>query len=454
MRINWFSPLPPARTDIGHYTARILPALAREAEVVLWTDQEEWDAGLESYAEVRRFDADRIPWPEINRGDVSFYNIGNNAEFHLAIWRIGTLQPGIVILHDFCLQEFFAFYYRWLLGDHDGYLSQMERFYGETARQDAELWWNDQLDMPYLVERYPLTPLALANALGVVVHTEQALAFVREGSYSVAYAPLPYPATGSAATRSARSGQPPYRLVVFGYIHRNRRLEALLEALASMPEKHSFRLEIYGQLWDEAYVQRRIEELELGEIVAIRGFVPEPELDAALEAADLAVNLRFPSMGEASGSQLRIWNHALPTLVTRVGMYASLPDDTVAFVRPEHEVADIQAHLRAFLDDPPRYARMGENGRRRLEERHAPRTYARLIRDFAGEVACLRRRLVATRLAERAGFELGPWIDSTGSSEPFRRVAMEIQAVLVGAPPPRETVPPIPKLPGVREVGL
>lgn len=435
MRLNWFSPLLPARTAIAHYTARILPALARESEVILWTDQEEWDPVLESHATVRHYHPDRIPWPEINCGDVSFYNIGNNAQFHLAIWQVSTRHPGIVILHDFCLHELFAYYYREFTGDYDGYLDQMARFYGDVGRMDADLWWSGGLDMHHLAERYPLTPLALANALGVVVHTEQALEFVRQGNHSIAHASLPYPAASRSVSPESHewhpTHEPPYRLVVFGFIHRNRRLESLLQALASLPEKHLFRLDIYGQLWDEAYIQTQIETLELGETVAIHGFVPEPELDAALSSADLAVNLRYPTMGEASESQLRIWNHGLPALVTRVGMYASLPEDTVAFVRPENEIEDIQAHLRAFLGDPSRYARMGENGRRRLETHHAPTTYARLLHDFASHREFLRRRAVASQLAERAGRELSTWVSPVESSETFRRVAEEIRGLLV-----------------------
>ncbi len=94
-------------------------------------------------------------------------------------------------------------------------------------------------------------------------------------------------------------------------------------------------------------------------MVTLHGFVPAEDLEAALTSAHLAINLRFPTMGEASVSQLQIWDHALPSLVTRVGWYATLPQETVAFVRPEHEITDIQAHLHAFVDDPGRYAHMG-----------------------------------------------------------------------------------------------
>jgi hypothetical protein len=71
-------------------------------------------------------------------------------------------------------------------------------------------------------------------------------------------------------------------------------------------------------------------------------------------------------MGESSISQLQIWEHGLPSLVTAVGYYATLPEETVAFVRPSHELEDIQAHLRRFLADPAAFSRMGLAGRRYL----------------------------------------------------------------------------------------
>lgn len=39
LRINWFSPLPPAQSGIAHYAMQILPVLAARHDVVLWTDQ-------------------------------------------------------------------------------------------------------------------------------------------------------------------------------------------------------------------------------------------------------------------------------------------------------------------------------------------------------------------------------------------------------------------------------
>src|SRR5919202_1759769 len=155
MLLNWFSPLPPAKTDIAHYTARLLPALRKRAEIILWADQAEWDAGLESYAEVRRYQPEHMPWVELNHGDMSIYHIGNNRLFHGAVWQVNRRHPGVVVLHDLCLHNFFAGLYRDQWRDHDGYVRQMERHYCHVGRQDAEAFWGGQLTIEHMMERYP-----------------------------------------------------------------------------------------------------------------------------------------------------------------------------------------------------------------------------------------------------------------------------------------------------------
>src|SRR5262249_45365079 len=137
MKLNWFSPLPPAPTDIAHYTSRILPALSDVAEVTLWTTKRRWSRSLEEFAEVRRYDLNRPPWRELNRADMSFYNIGNNPRFHFSIWHMSGAHPGVVVLHDHSLHHFFDWVYREHYQSRKLYLSVMEELYGPSAVQDA-----------------------------------------------------------------------------------------------------------------------------------------------------------------------------------------------------------------------------------------------------------------------------------------------------------------------------
>ena len=430
MKLNWFSPLPPAKTDIAHYTKRVLPALSGLADVTLWTDQRDWDATLGKQVEVRSFRLERMPWAELNRADASFYQIGNNPLFHGSIWQVSRLHAGVIVLHDFSLHHFFDGLYRVKWRDLDSYLAVMEAYYGEEGRCDAAESFRDEArNIGYMAERYPLTRLAVENALGVVVHTRDSFdALSKNAQWPIVCAPLPFAAGTISSRRAAKQTGPPYLLIVFGYIGRNRRLEGLLQALGELPERTQFHLDIYGDILDgEEHLRSQLRTLDLKSHVTMHGFTAEAKLDQALSEAHLAINLRHPTMGEASGSQLRIWAHRLPSLVSKVGWYASIPADAVAFVRPDaNEVMDIQDHLRAFLADTSAFVAMGERGRRELEEQHSCEQYAKTIVEMARRSGDFRARAASLKLAERAGILLSEWLAPNAMAESGENVAREI----------------------------
>lgn len=411
MKLNWFSPLPPAETEIASYTRGLLPELSKRAEVVLWTDQREWDTDLEDYARVRSYEWDSIPWSEVNKADMTLYNLGNNPIFHEAIWQVSIRHPGIVILHDLFLHDLFFRLYTGTSAQPSAYVNVMESYYGEAGRSHAVRFLDYKDDPGGMSARYPLTSHGLLNSLGALVHSRGAYDFLAdEYPRPTAYTPLPhYSAFAQACTGDQRSNEPPYRLVAFGYLGKNRRLEEVLTALAEFPDREKFRLDIYGRLEERQSVLMQIQTLNLDELVAVHGFVPDAELDEVLSSAHLAVNLRYPSMGEASGAQLRIWAQGLPSLVTRTGWYATIPEDAVAFVTPDDEVKDIQAHLEAFLSDPARFAEMGKRGREILEE-HDPTKCADFILEFINSVITYRPVAAIYGLTERVKDELEAWM--------------------------------------------
>jgi glycosyltransferase involved in cell wall biosynthesis len=172
----------------------------------------------------------------------------------------------------------------------------------------------------------PFVEAFLEGALGAVCHSAAALETVRACSETpVLTLPLPFTSL-SPAPRAQRVWAPPWRLVIFGHMGSNRRLESLLTALASWARAPAFRLDVFGSLWDRRAVETQIARCGLVSRVTLHGFVPEPTLDEAIAGAHLAFNLRHPTMGEASGGILRSWAHATPALVTDAGWYADLPD--------------------------------------------------------------------------------------------------------------------------------
>ena len=435
-RLNLFSPLPPLRSDIGNHTLLVARALRELAEVTLWTPQSEPpEVGLD--VPVVCYDPARMDWPRLNRGDANVYNIGNNATYHRAIFDIARQAPGIIVLHDTRLQHFFARYSETPGADRAFYLDAMRRTHGPAAQADAERWLAGEQSLETLVDLYPMTSAAIENALAAVVHNPaEQLPLARQARVPVFHLPLAY-AAGEPPQRAAPNGT--LRLIVFGFLGTNRRLGPILDVIAAMPDQ-DVRLDIYGALDEPEPVDLQIATLGLVGRVFRHGYVPEPELQAALARADLAINLRFPTMGEASGSQLRIWSAGLPSVVTRIGWYAALPEDAVFFVEPDREAETLRGHIEALRRDPVRFRQAGQRGREIVEQGHAPELYARGLLEIVAQIGTLHARRGAIDLSRRAANLLLEMTDVGGIALCAEQVGAAV-ADLTGRPEP--TPPPL-----------
>lgn len=418
LRINWFSPLPPTRSEIARQTLTLLPELSRRADVVVWCNDAAVDASAEKHVKIQRYDVAHPPWREINAADVTFYQMGNDPRYHEDIWRISREHPGIVILHDLKLQHLFAglLLENKTLTRHE-YLEMVEAHHDGRGRLLAEAYLEGSISVDELAEQCPLTGAAIERALGVVVHSHAAQSAIAESSsVPVGYLPLYAATTGpedNAFLRERERNTDVYRIILFGYLGANRRLPAILQALARLPQRERFRLDIYGTMEGAEKIAELACRLHINDLVTLHGFASEEELSAALRRSHLAMNLRYPSMGEASASQLHLWQYALPSVVSRTAWYADLPEETVAFVRPEQEVADIEMHLARFLDEPERYRAIGRNGQQFVQQHCTAPAYAEGVIEMARRVPDFHSLWIARDLARHAGRTMRAWTPAT-----------------------------------------
>jgi glycosyltransferase involved in cell wall biosynthesis len=411
-RVHWVSPLPDAQTDIAHFTRRILPELAQACDLTIWTDAPRWDRTLYDFAPVRRLDPDRVTprnFAMAGRADgrpgqtpeAVFVNIGNAWPFHAGFLRMLQRIPSIVVLHDMAIQEMCFDAMERELFPRDVYEASMLRWHGATGLAAAQDVFEGRRDRADLSHEFPGFELALPHAVSVLTHTPVARDAVTEMTPLPVYLrDLPF-APSAKAPELMRSDVGPLRLVQFGYTGPNRRLNKMFEALAPLRGEIDFRLDIFGNVWDPRYLRRHAEELGLTHHVHLHGFVEEAELDDCLATAHLVFNLRYPTMGEASGSQLRIWNAAAPSVVTDLGWYADLPDGTVFKIDQDDEIPALQALIRHLAADPSIGRAVGAKGRAQLEACHTPTLYAQSVADIAQRFAGDAAATLKTRRLER-----------------------------------------------------
>ena len=390
VRVHWVSPLPPQETDIAQYTRRILPALAERAEVVLWTDTKGWDKSLERFAEVRLFDPSAAVPMDLRRKpsanacgviEAVFLHIGNSWVFHAGILHLARAVPGIVVIHDLAIQEFLRDLVHNELLDRDIYTNAMTEYHGEAGRLASEEILSGG-PTPEHLDQMPMFEITLPSASAALCHT--APGFERVAASKLVptfHAELPFAIDPDIRANRAPDG--PLRLVQFGHIGPNRRLGPILEALSQVAPDVDFEFDIFGKLWDHNHIVSKASALGILKNLRFRGFAPEHELDDAIRKAHLAFNLRYPTMGEASGSQLRIWNAAAPAAVTDIGWYASLPDDCAVKIPVENEIPALVEMLYRLNKDRESFAKIGALGRERLLEHHTPERYAEAIIECA-----------------------------------------------------------------------
>jgi len=308
VKVAYYSPLPPSRSGIADYSRLLLPALRERVDVVV--------------AERGK----RAP-----AADVALYHLGNEPDAH--DWIVDALRkrPGVVVMHEYVLHHLVAGVTIGR-GDGRGYLDAMERELGVAGRllglgvldNLLPLLWETQ------PERFPLAGVFLDRATGLITHSSYVAGRARSAGYAGRIWRVPHPVwpLGEIAAAPDVRGEP--LIGCFGFLNMNKRIPQLLQAFAAYrQERPGARLLLVGSAGERFDVDRRLERLGLTEGVERLDYVPEERLWSLMAACDVLVNLRYPTMGETSGSVIRALSLGKPLLVSDVGWFSELPDDAV-----------------------------------------------------------------------------------------------------------------------------
>lgn len=368
--INWFSPLPPALTDIGHYTFRIASALNTESSVWFYSDLVTDDFKNNfRFRYLKEYKKDIIGAKDFF--GINFYNIGNDVRFHGDIMSIAAIYSGFVVLHDTNIHH--SVYERFR-NDPEKYVALSRNLYGRVGEEIARsIVINNGSNINEFVDNMTFSELFFERTLGMVVHSNTSATQLESlGAPPVLVLPLPFE-SAYQVTKKGLDG--PLRFVMFGYLGSNRRLDAVLDALHIVKDEISFSLDIYGTLNGKEEVLKKIGEMDMADRITCHGFVSEKDLNYYIGNADLVFNLRYPSMGEASGSLLRGWFCAAPVVVSDHGWYSELPDNVVIKIKVDQEISDLCDVIKRIDIDKDAFREIGLNGWKHWRVNHRAEKY-------------------------------------------------------------------------------
>jgi glycosyltransferase involved in cell wall biosynthesis len=143
--------------------------------------------------------------------------------------------------------------------------------------------------------------------------------------------------------------------------------ETLLEAAAIVARRtREWSLLLVGDGPERPTIERKIERLELGDLVRLLGY--RDDVDRLLDEADLAI---LPSYTEGlPNAVLEAMAHGLPVVATEVGGTASLVETGAGILVPPRDPAALAEALWTMLCDPELRRRAGQEGRAVVEARY------------------------------------------------------------------------------------
>jgi glycosyltransferase involved in cell wall biosynthesis len=370
------SPFPPTRSGIADYSAELLPALREHVDVKPYTPKQ----------------AERA----LGAGhDVLLFQVGNDPLHAPSLEALRRRAvPSVLVLHDFSLHHLFAAAYL----DHgreEEYAAELARAHGERGRLLAQrslagpkipVWDLDAWS-------YPMSAGVVSDADAVLVHSRLVRGAVlrerpRTRVVEIPHHVVPAPRTERAEARR-RLGLPEGRAVVvsLGVVTPAKRVGKVLDALAAIPASERPYLYVGGAVGPEDELHRQARDLDLESDVAFAGYLPEETFWMAASAADFAVNLRHPTVGETSGAVCRLAGFGLPILVSDAGWFRELPDAFATKVPVGAGEVELLASEMRLLSQEPEVARARADAGRRWGEERRPAQVAARYAEVLSEVA-------------------------------------------------------------------
>jgi hypothetical protein len=150
-----------------------------------------------------------------------------------------------------------------------------------------------------------------------------------------------------------------------GFITPAKRPELLLEAVAKLLRRgHRVRAVLAGEDLTYGPLDHAIAKLGIADHVTVTGFLSEEDLDRWTSAVDICVSLRWPHVGETSGTLMRALASGRPVVIQDVGSWAEVPADAaMRFGDAPDEATALADALEALIEDPSLRERAGAGGK-------------------------------------------------------------------------------------------
>ena len=369
-RIALVTPWPPEQSGIADYNLRLATELGGcvDVDIVVARAAEEYPSPLERG--IRLISAQEFEHlAALRQHDRIVYCMGNS-RFHDHAYQLLRRRPGAVVFHDVQLTGFYGWYAGVERPEDPGraLAERVRRMYEnrlpwDLMRDGAPTWDQQQALGIYMTRELQ------SYAQGCFVHSRFAQDVLEldrapgDRSPTITVLPFGMPAARETPRNDTRTNP---LIVSLGYVHEVKGLATLISAFALLAERvPSAELIIAGptDAAESARWRSYANEHAPNARVEIPGHVSTERYSELLQIADLAVQLRLASNGEASAAVADCLSSGLPTIVTDLGWTGELPEAAAEKVPVGVEPDALRDRMLTLLTDQGKRTAMSEAAR-------------------------------------------------------------------------------------------
>jgi glycosyltransferase involved in cell wall biosynthesis len=380
-----FSPIPPEQNGIADYTYHLVSALRREMPCTVYANQP--DGMLPKDVPIRE---PLQAFRHLRQGQPILHQIGNNPG-HIFVLQALRQWGGVTTLHDQNLHYLYE-----VSGASQPMMANNLRATSEKMGAIfAQQWFEEQIKTVANYALFDMLAEVLTLSSAVIVHSRFARNRIRlvygedfaSQVHVIPHLALPIIATGGKGYTNDVLGIPHAipLIVTAGFATSAKRFDWLVAALDKIADLGiSF-------FWLHAGKERP-EEYDLSGLLdahpkvkarsRITGYLTETELNECIAACDILINLRFPSVGESSGTLARAMAAGRCCVVNATAAYADLPSDTVMHIPVNDAVRALVDGLSALLSNVDLRMSFGSKARALAQSEWAPEAVARAYADL------------------------------------------------------------------------
>ena len=300
--------MPPTKSGIADYSAVLVEHLNEIASVDVFT------------ARPAVFDPSSY--------DALLYQLGNNPH-HEFVYEMALEYPGTVVMHESNLHHLLASL-TIRRDDWDSYVLECEHDGGPQALAFAQRVRKLEVGPDY--EGVPMLRRILEHSKAAIVHSKAVEFDLRNAGFKGPIARIPHgawlPEPDRMTFRDKLGLDESTPLIgVFGFLKPYKRIAESLRAFRRLVRlRDDVKMILVGESHPDFPLAELIRSLGLSEHVRMLGFTPLEDFAGYISAVDIVLNLRFPTVGESSGTLLRSLGLGQPVLVSNVGSFAEFPD--------------------------------------------------------------------------------------------------------------------------------